>query len=237
MLKKIHFKLLGWRRVICEFLGISSYSMPAYDQIDIKLEKYLPRVGVFVEAGANNGFTKSNTYYLEKIKKWKGILVEPLPFEYQACKKIRRRSKVYNCALVPSDYPYPTIELVCGGLMSFVDSRYQTPEEKEIQLDKIKKFHSFEKLTVEARSLTSVIEQSGFDQFDFMSLDIEGLELEVLRGLNLEKFRPKFILIECRDTLQNSLIMDFLESHRYIFCEQLSHRDYLYRDIGIQKGA
>lgn len=47
--------------------------------LDEKLAPYLNfKGGIFIEAGANNGIRQSNTYYLEAVRGWKGILVEPV---------------------------------------------------------------------------------------------------------------------------------------------------------------
>ena len=37
------------------------------------------RGGVFVEAGANDGYAQSNTYYFERMRGWSGVLIEPVP--------------------------------------------------------------------------------------------------------------------------------------------------------------
>jgi hypothetical protein len=49
---------------------------------------------------------------------------------------------------------------------------------------------------VTARTLESVITESGFNQIDFLSLDVEGYEIEVLRGMNIERYRPNYMMIE-----------------------------------------
>ena len=50
------------------------------DQLDRKLEKYVDYdYGYFVELGANDGVTQSNSLYFEKYRKWRGLLVEPSP--------------------------------------------------------------------------------------------------------------------------------------------------------------
>jgi len=100
------------RRKVCESFGSGRYSRPALYEIDRKLEKYLPyENGFFVEAGANDGYTQSNTYYFEKMKGWSGVLVEPIPQLYRKCVKERSNSVVFNCALVPLNYEgdYATI--------------------------------------------------------------------------------------------------------------------------------
>lgn len=60
---------------------------------------------------------------------------------------------------------------------------------------------------------------------DFLSLDVEGSELDVLKELNLDKYRPTCILVEARffDEVDGCL-----QPH-YVLVEQLSHHDYLYK--------
>ena len=59
----------------------------------------------------------------------------------------------------------------------------------------------------------------------FLSLDVEGAELEVLRGINHKIFRFDYILAESRSFKEMS---EYLELHNYIFKEELSHHDYLF---------
>ena len=48
-------------------------------------------------------------------------------------------------------------------------------------------------------TLTSLFEKLGLNEIDFLSLDIEGYEVQALRGLNLERYRPKVMIIESDD--------------------------------------
>ena len=74
---------------------------PSLDGIDDKLRKYLDfKNGFFIEAGANDGYSRSNTYYLEKKLGWTGLLVEGIPELYVKCVKRRPNSVVIGCALV-----------------------------------------------------------------------------------------------------------------------------------------
>jgi hypothetical protein len=107
------------RRRGAEALGSDRYSRPALNDLDRKLARYLPREGVFVEAGANDGFRQSNTYYLERFKGWTGLLVEPIP-ELAARARQERRSPVANAALVALGYDAATVSLCTGGLQSIV---------------------------------------------------------------------------------------------------------------------
>jgi len=78
----------------------------ALDDIDKKLEKYLNyNNGFFIEVGANDGINQSNTYYLEKERNWRGILIEPAPNNYISCKKNRSNlNRFYFNACVSFEY-------------------------------------------------------------------------------------------------------------------------------------
>ncbi len=74
------------------------------DELDKKLEPYIDfDNGIFVEAGANDGQTQSNTAYFARHRGWRGLLVEPIPELAARCRVARPESVVENCALVASD--------------------------------------------------------------------------------------------------------------------------------------
>src|SRR5690349_2843700 len=109
------------RRRIFEQCGSDRYSHPAYDDLDRKLAAYLPeRDGVFLEAGAFDGFWGSNTYWFERFRGWSGVLVEPIPQFAALARKERPRSRVFQCALVPSTFDRDRIVLRYGGTMTVV---------------------------------------------------------------------------------------------------------------------
>lgn len=154
--------------------------------------------GVFLEAGANNGVKQSNTYYLEAIRNWKGILVEPVPDLYKQCLRRRKSSKVYHAALVSNGYADDTIRLSFADLMTVVKdgsaSEKHTREGRALQ--RLDNGYDFD---APAMTLDSVIESSGFRQIDFLSLDLEGYEAEALSGLNLMRNGPRYLLVEVRE--------------------------------------
>ena len=215
-------------RLLFEPLGIEVFSKPARYGMDDKLAKYLPTNGVFVEAGATDGYTESNTYYLEKFKSWKGVLIEPIPYLYKKCVKERPHSKVFNCALVAKDYSDTIITMKQGYLMSTVAGALGETETEH--LEKASYFHGTDskEIIVPARTLTSVLQEAGFLHIDFLSLDVEGYELNVLKGLDFNRYKPIYMLIEFlaedKKREAESYILD-----RYNFVEKLSKRDYLYK--------
>ncbi len=150
--------------------------------LPIIIERFGPSyAGFYLECGANNGVSQSNTLLLEK-RGWRGMLVEPSPAAFAVCKRERSpRNILVNCALVGD----PTITSVEGDfdghLMSSVGARWRNDGKTT---------------SVAARTLQSVLDEHSIGSIDFFSLDVEGHEREVLAGLDLSRVRPKVFLIE-----------------------------------------
>ena len=75
---------------------------------------------------------------------------------------------------------------------------------------------------VSTAPLQLIIDKIGIDKVDFLSLDVEGFEYEVLKGVNFNKCRPKYILIEIRE-IQKKNIFDLMLSLNYTFLENISN--------------
>lgn len=218
------------RRRLYELFGSDKLSRPSLYQMDRKLQRYLPhRNGFFIEAGANNGYSQSNTYYFERMRGRKGILIEGIPQLYEKCRKERSQSTVLNYALVAKDYLVQTVRMRYSGLMSLVEGA-----QKSIQgdLEHIKKGIEIQgidttyEVIVPARTLTSILDELAVEKIDLFSLDVEGYELEVLKGLNLDKYRPKYMLVEARFRLE---IESYLSNYNYEAVDRFSEYDILYK--------
>ena len=101
-------------------LRLRIFKYKSLDNLDKKIESYLNfNNGYFVELGANDGITYSNTYYFEKYRGWKGILIEPIPHKYLNCLKIRsKETQVFCNACVSYDFDEKFIEIIYSNLMS-----------------------------------------------------------------------------------------------------------------------
>jgi FkbM family methyltransferase len=167
--------------------------------------------GFYIEAGAHDGQYESNTINLEKNLGWNGILIEPNEDMIKKCISNRGKNNIIiNCALVSSDYPHENI------IGSFVDDGKCTQEGQIV--DHISEHFSLHKIqeieiikntrkltTVKAFTLQKILDSNEIKHIDFISLDVEGYEEEVLRGIDLTKNSPKFMLIETG----NSRIREF----------------------------
>ena len=212
------------------------------NQLDRKLEKYVDYDnGYFVELGANDGVTQSNSLYFEKYRNWRGLLVEPAPQNYLKCRQNRSsRDSIYCAACVSFEYDKEFVRIAYSNLMSTpvsLESDIQDPLAHARLGDRfLGNGETVFEFGAVARTLNSLLLDAGAPRvIDFLSLDVEGAELEVLKGVDHQAFQFKYLLVECRDFPRLS---SYLASHGYRFIEPLSGQDYLFASEALsQSGA
>jgi FkbM family methyltransferase len=140
--------------------------------------------GFFVEVGANDPVTESQTFHLEQIG-WTGILVEPLP-ELAGELRERRKAMVFEAACSSPQRAGGTMTLhVAGAFSSFDPKLAVTGVRPERTID------------VPVKTLDQILEEGQAPvPIDLLSIDVEGHELDVLRGFSLERWQPRLILLE-----------------------------------------
>ena len=201
--------------------------------LDFFLKPSLRNAGFYVELGANDGITQSNSKRLELFFGWKGILIEPEPNNYLSLTRNRsKRNSFYNVAAVSFDYHKPTMELKFSNLMTTPLEGRSTIKDREKHAEEGEKFlrsnEATYRFSTKAKTLNSIfIETSAPENMDFLSLDVEGGEFEVLNGINHEKFRFHHMLIE---TQQFKELVDYLEPLGYSLLATLSTHDYIFID-------
>jgi FkbM family methyltransferase len=224
--KRLNATAKTMRRRFFELAGSDRYSRFALNDLDRKLAAHIPcRGGRFIEAGANDGLTQSNTYWFERFRDWRGILIEPVPTLAAACRRNRPRATVVNSALVSTDQ-IKSVRMQAANLMAFVSNSFERPEDEQRQLRtaiEVQHLGSVAEIEVPARTLSSILAELRTTRTDLFSLDVEGYEIEVLKGLDTARHRPRFILVETR---RLPSVLDALQG-AYEPVDLLSHHDHL----------
>ncbi len=225
------YALARARRGASERRGSHRHSRPALHEMDRKLDMIIDRdSGFFIEAGGHDGYTQSNTYFLERFRNWRGMLVEPMPEMAAEAKRNRPASRVFQCALVPFGYPDQDVEMEFGDLFSTV-RKSGKEDEAWVRNGLVLGWRDHRVERVPARPLSSLLDELDVSEIDLLSLDVEGYEPEALRGLDLTRHAPVWILVEMHDLKAGrEAIGEVLGSH-YVEHELLSPLDVLYRRV------
>ncbi len=140
--------------------------------------------GYFVEVGANEPRVRSQTWHLEQSG-WTGILIEPQP---DLARELRamRMAKVFAVACSGPEHEGRTLPLHVAGPLSSLDRSGMAPGAVPQAV-----------IEVPIRTLDSVLTEAKTpERFDFLSIDVEGHEIEVLRGFDIARWQPRLILLE-----------------------------------------
>ena len=181
---------------------------------DILLERLLPpkERGIYLEIGAHHPLRFSNTasFYL---KGWRGIVVEPDVRNQELFQKFRPEDIFVNKAIGSAHVHRPFYLMEESALNSF-DKTYVDWLVNE------KNYKLYKELQLEVYPLSTLISEFPIlEQVDFLSIDVEGLELEVLKSNDWDKLRPTLIVIEILDAKLDSLgtfeVHQFLERQGY----------------------
>jgi FkbM family methyltransferase len=160
--------------------------------------------GYFVEFGALDGISISNSYLLEKAFGWNGILCEPLTRHHKKLFELRNCNININCV-------YPET----GKILTFSESVNEDSLsclEIHKQQDKIYE-KSFKVLTISINDLLNLYNAP--NEIDYLSLDTEGGEYEILKSVDWEKYNFSTITVEHNWGEKRQLIYELLTEKGY----------------------
>jgi FkbM family methyltransferase len=173
--------------------------------------------GFFIEIGAYDGVELSNTYLLEKEYNWKGICVEPIPNKFELLCKNRPNSLCYDYAVYNESYTDIKFDIgnnceMLSGISGKLDCDCYI---NLVNADKTQIMRT----TI---SLNDLLEKSNSPLFiDYLSLDTEGSELEILKSVDFSKYTFGLIDVEHNGVEpKRTQIKDLLTSNGYIYIRE-----------------
>lgn len=165
--------------------------------------------GFFIDIGAYDGVAISNTKFLEDMG-WDGICIEPHPNVFKRLEK-NRRCKLVNCALWHEDTKIKFLSLsgyteMLSGIYDSYDPRHYNRIQNELR-----QFGgNSEIVEIDANKFETVVENT---EIDFLSIDTEGSELQILERIDFEKYKIKLICIE--NNFYEKKFIDFFNNRGY----------------------
>jgi FkbM family methyltransferase len=146
--------------------------------------------GFFIEVGASDGIELSNTYLLETKYKWKGICCEPIPARFDKLVVNRPNSICFNNAVYNESGLTLTFSIsndndLLSGISNHINKFKDMVDANSIAIK------------VETLSLLDVLNKANAPSFiEYMSLDTEGSEFEILKNFDFNKYKFGLIDVE-----------------------------------------
>ena len=168
--------------------------------------------GYFIEIGANDGINLSNTYLLETQYNWRGICVEPVSNNYDKLlmnrpNSICSNSAIYSISNLILDFDIANNYDLLSGISSHIDSHKETVDANKTTIH------------VKTLSLNDLLDNNNAPTFiEYLSLDTEGSEYEILKTFNFDNYI--FGLIDVEHNFiepRRTHIKDLLLANGYIY--------------------
>ena len=208
--RKIKNDIIG----LCEFILEKKYGEKLKTKAQLGQDAFaliandFKRDGFFVEFGATNGIDLSNSFLLEKNFGWRGIVAEPSPAWHSALQENRDCFVETNCVWKTSGQKLAFDVVECGEFstlaqFSAADMHAETRKKSR-------------RIFVESISLVDLLKKYDAPRkIDYLSVDTEGSEFNILSVFDFEKYRFGCITVEHNFTPQRSKIHDLLVKNGY----------------------
>ena len=216
-----------------KFLLLKRYS--ARGDIDKSLIDIInKRNGFYLEVGAYNGISESVSLRFEKELKWSGLLIEPNPMHFKYLKRNRSNNICLNFICLSKEYLKKKLYIKNLNLMShIVDDKNKIyfkdyPIERINLLAKQANLGNFKSYECKIEMLENIFEKFNINIIDLAIIDVEGSELELLKGINFEKIKINYFCIE---SYNFEKLNQFMINKNYEFLKKLHREDYVFKRV------
>lgn len=180
--------------------------------------------GFYVDIGAFHPFKLSNTVLLYKLG-WHGLNIDCDQDKIELFNRLRPRD-INVCAAIANSNKEMTLLRYPMSATNRLSNKYADEQLSlcgEVPVDQ---------LVIKTKSLETVLLENNLEnnRIDYLNIDVEGMELEVLEGIDFSKRMPQLISIEIMNSENFQLINQFLEKYRYIVSGIVRH-NYFFKKI------
>jgi len=182
--------------------------------------------GFFIDIGAHDGITYSNSYFFEKELEWTGICVEPNPSVFKQLQKNRKCTLINKPAWIENK---KEVFFTITGHSEMLSGLYDTYHPKHLkriksEIDDLNQ--KFEITEVECFDLNEYLIKNSINNIDFISLDTEGSEFKILKNIDFSQISIKVIVIEI--PYDQNEVINFLENKNFYLYAYAQNSDLIF---------
>jgi FkbM family methyltransferase len=173
--------------------------------------------GIYLDVGAYHPLDGSNTYLLFKKKNWQGINIDVSPLSTELFRRSRKLDLNINSAISNKKGIVKVYFRKKINMLNTLDKKFAKAQFK----------NGFQEKRIRSNTLNNILSNSKYKnkKIDFFNLDVEGHELQVLKSIDLKKYKPVLICVEIhnqeemfnynKNYIKKNLVNKFLLRHKY----------------------
>ena len=144
--------------------------------------------GFYVDVGAHDGMSFNNTLYFEKNNNWTGINIEPIKTVFDKLIINRPNDINLNCAVCNND---GETDFLCNTgyteMISGIKDNFDIRHLGRLQYENMTYGSVTEVIRVETKKLETILNEYNVSHINYLSIDVEGAEFEVIKSINFDK--------------------------------------------------
>lgn len=173
--------------------------------------------GIFVDVGAHDGISINNTLYFERYNNWSGINIEPIKTVYDKLIQNRPTSININCAVCNID---GETDFFCNigytEMISGIANTFHPRHMERLNYENLIKGSITNIIKVNTKKLETIFNEHAISHVNYLSIDVEGAEFEVIKSINFDKVFIDVIGFEVNYEDAGVPIVKYLEERGYI---------------------
>jgi FkbM family methyltransferase len=169
------------------------------------LDYFKEAKGTVLDLGANDGKTLSNSLKVIELG-WNALLVEPSKEAFRRLEKLHKQNEKVVCINQAISYIEGELDFFESGSHISKDDFSLLSTLKPSEMSRWLGKADFNPITVDAITFKTLLNKSPYKKFDLITIDIEGLDYEVLTQINLREVECKMLIIETNSIEDNKYI-------------------------------
>ena len=173
--------------------------------------------GIYVDVGAHDGVSINNTLYFEKNNNWTGVNIEPIKKVFDKLVINRPNNINLNCAVCNND---GETEFLCNTgyteMISGIKNNFDPRHLQRLERENNAMGSTTEVIKINTKKLQTIFDENNISHVNYLSIDVEGAEFEVIKSINFDKVFIDVIGFENNYNDTSIPIVQYLEEKNFI---------------------